>query len=96
VAATPPTAGSAPIAVVERTAVLVSPTREPATETPAPSPTPAPATPAPPLVVRHEVARGETLTSIATLYRVAVTELMAANGLQSDRIFAGATLLIPQ
>jgi murein DD-endopeptidase MepM/ murein hydrolase activator NlpD len=44
----------------------------------------------------HVVEDGETLTSIAALYEVAVADLLLVNGLaESDLIFPGQTLLIP-
>jgi LysM repeat protein len=43
----------------------------------------------------HTVSRGETLLSIAALYRVTVDEIKALNGFTSDTIFAGQQVLIP-
>lgn len=54
---------------------------------PAPSPGPG--------VRTHVVRQGETLYRIATTYGVTVAAIMAANGLASDKIYAGQTLTIP-
>jgi LysM repeat protein len=43
----------------------------------------------------HVVRSGETLSSIATLYRVNVEEIKTLNGLTSDAIFSGQQILIP-
>ena len=44
----------------------------------------------------HVVARGETLTSIAKLYRVSVDELQKANHIEDGRkLQAGQTIVIP-
>ncbi len=43
----------------------------------------------------HVIARGETLLSIAALYRVSVDEIKSLNGLTSDTIFVGQQILIP-
>src|SRR5207244_12611831 len=44
----------------------------------------------------HVVARGETLTSIAKLYRVSVDELQKANHIEDGRkLQAGQTIIIP-
>jgi LysM repeat protein len=43
----------------------------------------------------HVVRSGETLSSIATLYRVNVEEIKSLNGLTSDAIFSGQQILIP-
>jgi LysM repeat protein len=45
--------------------------------------------------VAHVVQPGETLFSISQLYGVSLEALRAANGLTSDLIFAGQTLVIP-
>jgi len=44
---------------------------------------------------RHQIARGDTLSTIARRYGVSVSELKSANKLSSNRIRAGKTLLIP-
>lgn len=46
--------------------------------------------------VVHRVRRGHTLTAIARRYGVSVTSIKNANGLRSDRIYAGQRLTIPQ
>ncbi len=43
----------------------------------------------------HKVVRGDTLGSIAARHGVTLTALKLANGLRSDRIFAGQVLIIP-
>ncbi len=43
----------------------------------------------------HVVRRGETLSGIADSYQVSLHELRQANDLNSDRILAGTTLVIP-
>src|SRR6266481_7691177 len=44
----------------------------------------------------HTVARGETLTSIAKLYKVTVDELQQANHIEDGRkLQAGLTIIIP-
>ncbi len=71
----------------------------PPAEAPAPAPSPAPspaATPAPtPAPASHVVADGENLWSLARRYDTTVAALMSANGLTSDALRPGATLLIP-
>jgi LysM repeat protein len=66
--------------------------------------TPSPATPAaaagatphPAGANTHIVARGETLTSIAKMYRVSVEELQNANHIEDGRkLQAGQTIMIP-
>jgi len=45
---------------------------------------------------RHTVARGETLTSIAKLYKVGVEELQKFNHIEDGRrLQAGQTIMIP-
>jgi N-acetylmuramoyl-L-alanine amidase len=44
---------------------------------------------------KHVIARGETLSEIASKYRVGVKQLRAANALSSDRIRVGQVLHIP-
>ena len=44
---------------------------------------------------RHQIARGDTLSTIARRYGVSVRELKSTNKLSSSRIRAGKTLLIP-
>jgi len=44
----------------------------------------------------HTVARGETLTSIAKMYRVSIDELQKANNIEDGRkLQAGQTIVIP-
>ncbi|PYJ77016.1 MAG: hypothetical protein DME69_11735, partial [Verrucomicrobia bacterium] len=44
----------------------------------------------------HTVARGETLTSIAKMYKVSVDELQKANNIEDGRkLQAGQTIVIP-
>lgn len=45
--------------------------------------------------LQHRVTKGETLTSIARRYEVSMENLRAVNGLSSDRIKTGYTLIIP-
>ena len=47
-------------------------------------------------VAQHVVQPGETLTSIATVYSVAVEQIMAANDLDRDVIYAGESLIVPR
>lgn len=44
---------------------------------------------------RHRIRSGEALSIIARRYGVSVAQIKAANGLRSDAIRAGATLVIP-
>ncbi|MCG3150249.1 MAG: hypothetical protein PCFJNLEI_03730 [Verrucomicrobiae bacterium] len=44
----------------------------------------------------HVVAKGDTLSSIAKVYKVTVTDLKKANGLTSDDIKLGQKLTIPK
>ncbi|WP_455222891.1 N-acetylmuramoyl-L-alanine amidase [Kaarinaea lacus] len=44
---------------------------------------------------QHLVAEGDTLSSIARRYRISPHQLQSANGLSSDKIKAGHTLIIP-
>ena len=79
----------------------------PAAETPAaapaPAPTAAPSSPAPApeppraeAVPKHTVAKGETLTSIAKLYNITVSDLQKLNKIENDRkLQIGQTLTIP-
>src|SRR5213595_2038056 len=66
--------------------------------------TPSPATPAAPAESAshpmngntHTVARGETLTSIAKMYKMSVDELQKANNIEDGRkLQAGQTIAIP-
>jgi len=44
----------------------------------------------------HTVARGETLTSIAKMYKVTVDDLQKANNIEDGRkLQAGQTIIIP-
>jgi LysM repeat protein len=43
----------------------------------------------------HSVTQGETLISIATVYKVTVDEIKSLNGLASDTIVVGQQILIP-
>ena len=43
----------------------------------------------------YRIQRGDTLSEIARRFGVSVRDLQRANGLSSDRIFAGQTLVIP-
>jgi LysM repeat protein len=63
----------------------------------APSAAPAAASPPNPAGANtHIVARGETLTSIAKMYRVGVEELQNANHIEDGRkLQAGQTIIIP-
>jgi LysM repeat protein len=66
---------------------------------PAPATAAAPATSASHSTVAgntHTVARGETLTSIAKMYKVTVDDLQKANNIEDGRkLQAGQTILIP-
>jgi LysM repeat protein len=72
-----------------------------ASATPAPAPPAPPAAPAPEApraeaVPKHTVAKGETLTSIAKLYNITVSELQKLNKIENDRkLQIGQTLTIP-
>ncbi|WP_162160906.1 peptidoglycan DD-metalloendopeptidase family protein [Leptolyngbya sp. PCC 6406] len=47
--------------------------------------------------VRHQIRRGETLSTIARQYGISTTELARANSISNpNRIFVGRTLVIPQ
>jgi LysM repeat protein len=62
-----------------------------------PSAAASPASPQPPAGSNtHIVARGETLTSIAKMYKVGVDELQQANHIEDGRkLQAGQTIIIP-
>lgn len=45
---------------------------------------------------QHLVRRGDTLSGVASLYRVSLTSLRAANGLRSDVVRVGQKLRIPR
>jgi len=79
----------------------------PASATPAAAAAPVPSAPpsTPPTaeapraeaVAKHTVAKGETLTSIAKLYNITVTELQKLNKIENDRkLQIGQTLTIPK
>jgi len=54
------------------------------------------ASPAPTGSNTHTVARGETLTSIAKMYSVSVTDLQKFNHIENDRkLQIGQTIMIP-
>ena len=79
-----------------------SPPATAAAETP-PAPVPAttppssaPDAPRAEAVPKHTVAKGETLTSIAKLYNITVSELQKVNKIENDRkLQIGQTLTIP-
>lgn len=50
---------------------------------------------APPVVSKHIISRGETLSGIAQRYQVSVSRLREANNLRNDTIRVGQVLLIP-
>jgi N-acetylmuramoyl-L-alanine amidase len=52
--------------------------------------------PEPQVPMRHNVARGETLSGIAERYRVSLSLLKLSNKLKSDRIRIGQVLTIPR
>ncbi|MEN8895464.1 MAG: LysM peptidoglycan-binding domain-containing M23 family metallopeptidase [Yoonia sp.] len=61
------------------------------------APTPTPATPKPTEPVRHKIARGETVFSVARLYDVPVRSIADWNGLGPElSVREGQFLLIPQ
>ncbi len=49
----------------------------------------------PPPTVRHRVRRGDTLSTVARRYGVSVTAIRRANGMRSNFLRAGNSLLIP-
>jgi LysM repeat protein len=57
---------------------------------------PASPAPPPPGSREHTVAKGETLSSIARVYKVSVADLKRANNLTSDEIRLGQKLTIPK
>lgn len=64
----------------------------------APAPVPAPPQPqvAPPRVITHVVAAGETVTAIAARYGVSTTTVVSSAGLRNpNRIYPGQTLTFP-
>jgi LysM repeat protein len=64
--------------------------------TPSASPAPAEATSHPAGANTHTVARGETLTSIAKMYKVTVEDLQRVNHIEDGRrLQAGQTIAIP-
>ena len=61
-----------------------------------PTPTPSPDDGSLPIPRVHTVGEGENLTYIATLYEIAIEELLALNGLSdADTLFVGQTLIVP-
>lgn len=83
--------------------VLPTPTRAP-TATPQPTPTPTiaptntlPPTPATAIApVRHKVAKGDTVSGIATKYKSTIKDIIEANNLPADgRLSVGQELIIP-
>ncbi|MGI2065694.1 N-acetylmuramoyl-L-alanine amidase [Shewanella sp. MF08487] len=46
--------------------------------------------------VKHKVRRGESLSAIAQRYRVSMSSIKKANGMRSDVVQLGQTLVIPQ
>lgn len=42
----------------------------------------------------HEVAKGDTLASVARRYGIAAADIRAANGMRTDRLYVGARLLL--
>lgn len=46
-------------------------------------------------IFSHTVGRGETLMSIARMYNVSVKEILDLNKRESEKIYAGETLLVP-
>jgi N-acetylmuramoyl-L-alanine amidase len=46
-------------------------------------------------VEEHTIRRGETLSEIATQYRVSLSSLREANNIAGDRIMIGQILKIP-
>jgi LysM repeat protein len=64
---------------------------------PAPTPTPMPpANPIPPATITHVVRPGETMSSIARLYGVSVTDIARVNNITNPNlIFVGQRLIIP-
>ena len=89
--ATPTLLASALAASATPTEVVASPA---AASTPVAVATSTPV-PASSLVTRHLVHPGETLTSIATLYNLTVEQVMRADSLGTDSIYAGETLSLP-
>jgi LysM repeat protein len=68
----------------------------PATPAPAAPAAPTPEAPRAEAVPKHTVAKGETLTSIAKLYNITVSELQKLNKIENDRkLQIGQTLTIP-
>jgi LysM repeat protein len=81
---------------VPSTATSVPPTPT-VTSSPAPATVTATITPAPTATpVIHVVAAGEMLLTIAIEYDISVEEIKQANELESDLIYVGQELLIPQ
>lgn len=68
-----------------------------ASASPAPTPTPAPTASPSPKPIRHVVARGETLTSIAKRYGVTIAAIRRANGIADPSLIrVGQRLVIPR
>jgi len=97
---TPPPAAPAP-APAPSTPSVAEPPAAPAPAVVAPEAAPAAEAPAPRAEptgggVRHVVAKGETLTSIAKLYNIPIAELHKANKIANDRkLQIGQVLSIP-
>ena len=89
--------GAAPLDVTAIATTALDRAGPQVTTTPAPTAAPAPAPQAGPEPVRHKVATGETVYSIARLYGVPVRAISEWNGLGPDlSVREGQFLLIPQ
>ncbi|MGQ9586046.1 MAG: LysM peptidoglycan-binding domain-containing protein [Anaerolineae bacterium] len=78
------------------TAPTPTPTATAGTSTPGPSPTATVGTPAPsPTAIVHVVQPGDTLLDISYRYRADLREIRRLNHLQSDWIYVGQRLIIP-
>jgi LysM repeat protein len=93
-ASTPPSPSAGPLA--EHSASAPAPAAAPVPSAP-PSTPPTTEAPRAEAVAKHTVAKGETLTSIAKLYNITVTELQKLNKIENDRkLQIGQTLTIPK
>jgi LysM repeat protein len=91
-----------PVVLIPPTPAANQPTRlpvftQPATNPPSTTTQPAqPSTPPASVSGTHMVRSGDTLSQLSLTYRIDVASLKLINGLDSDVIYAGQTLVVPR